>query len=137
MQAITLAIGKNGITFFAQHYLADALSALLGKMTPPDKSVPVPNFTGGVVGDSYDYSNIKIKLTGGSLRNFSAALNKVVQGVGKTTREMFLLTLTRKWNPAPHPMSRTVDPDQSVRPASASMLAHTSPARSVARFSIS
>ncbi len=82
MQAITLAIGKNGITFFAQHYLADALSALLGKMTPPDKSVPVPNFTGGVVGDSYDYSNIKIKLTGGSLRNFSAALNKVVQGVG-------------------------------------------------------
>ena len=82
MQAITLAIGKQGIDFFTQHYLADALSALLKKMTPPDKIVPVPNFTGGVTGDSYDYSNIKINLTGGSLLNFSAALNKVVQGVG-------------------------------------------------------
>ncbi len=82
MQAITLAIGKQGINFFAQHYLAGALSALLSKMTPPDKSVGVPNFTGGVVGDSYDYSNIKINLNGGSLRNFSAALDKVTQGVG-------------------------------------------------------
>ena len=98
MQAITLAIGKNGINFFAQHYLAGTLSALLGKMTPPDFPTTVPDFStvdplsigfGAIVLDAY--SNIQISLAQGFFSQFAPAYHSVSQGVSGDGKAAFSL----------------------------------------------
>ena len=48
MQAITIAIGKNGIQFFAQALIGDQLIQLVSRMAPPDKQIDIDSFTIGV-----------------------------------------------------------------------------------------
>ena len=93
MQAIAIGIGKTGINFFAQHYLVGTLLQLLGKLTPPPRTIPVPDF-------QYDpgpsvimkYSNISVLLANGGLHNFSPKFDSIVQGVDSKSTPIFTLT---------------------------------------------
>jgi hypothetical protein len=82
MQAITIAIGKAGYTFFAQRLLADKLARALQLLRPLDKdiSVPAPN---------EDYRNIWVRLRNGQLAGFAPAFQNIQQQSGGT----FVLTL--------------------------------------------
>lgn len=88
MQAVTLAIGKAGIDFFAQHYLVSQLLELVKKLNPPDKTIPIQDFSINSATSSDDYTRIRVALSKGSLSNFSPAFQKVVQG----TNGVFSLT---------------------------------------------
>ena len=92
MQAIAIGIGKNGITFFANHYLVATLLKLLGKLTPPPRTVTVPNFRWVLEGSRWDYSNISIALANGALQNFLPKFDSIVQGVDSKTKPIFTLT---------------------------------------------
>ena len=93
MQAITIAVGKNGINFFAQHYLSATLSNLLAQLAPPNKTIGVPNFNYSSGQDWWEYSNVSIGLSNGSLRNFSAAFQNVIQGVSQDGKNTPVFTL--------------------------------------------
>lgn len=79
MQAISIAIGKQGINFFTSQLIAGVAISKLDTLTPPDNLIEVPNFSGGGVGSGHDYSNVKIYLTNGSMSNFHPAFQQVVQ----------------------------------------------------------
>ncbi len=70
MQAITIAIGKAGISFFAQQLLASKITQILSSLVPPDKTLNVQQI-------DIIYStatNIVVNLTQGSLSQFQPAL---------------------------------------------------------------
>lgn len=93
MQAITIAIGKTGVNFFAQHYLSVTLQNLLAQMTAPNKTVPVPKFTYSSGQDWWDYSKISIGLSNGVLKNFNAIFQNVIQGVSNDGKNTPVFTL--------------------------------------------
>lgn len=71
MQAITIAIGKAGISFFAQQLLASKITQLLGTLVPPDKSLSVQQ-----IDITYSTAtNITVNLSQGSLSQFQPALS--------------------------------------------------------------
>lgn len=86
MQAITIAIGKAGINFFASQYLADSLIQHLKQLAPPDKNLTPPNITNNL--DTYD--NISIALSNGQLQGFVPAMGTPTQQSGGN----FLIPLT-------------------------------------------
>jgi hypothetical protein len=95
MQAITIAIGKAGVNFFAQQYLGDNLTNTLGKLKPPDNTISVANFEWSPDTDtSWSYSDISIELTDGALENFAPTYQGVVQGVTSDSKETPIFTLT-------------------------------------------
>ncbi len=77
MQAITIAIGKAGIDFFVQNFLVTKLTTLLKELTPPNKQLTVPDFTGE---GASKYQNIVVNLTQGSLPGFNPIFQSVTQG---------------------------------------------------------
>jgi hypothetical protein len=93
MQAIAISIGKNGINFFAQHYLVGTLLQLLGKLTPPDRAIPIPDFrwNDGTI-SYYKYSQISVSLANGGLHNFSPKFDAIIQGVDSKSTPIFTLT---------------------------------------------
>src|SRR5262245_53405930 len=93
MQAIAIGIGKNGVNFFAQKYLVGTLLQLLGKLTPPARTIPVPDFrwNDGTI-SYYQYSNISVLLSNGALHNFSPKFDSIVQGVDSKSTPIFTLT---------------------------------------------
>jgi hypothetical protein len=95
MQAITIAIGKTGIHFFAEKYLSVRLSNLLNQLKPPDRTVPVPDFMYMGAGGTEQYSKISIVLRDGSLKNFQAAYQGVTQGVSEDANKepIFILNM--------------------------------------------
>lgn len=99
MQAITISIGKAGILFFAQQYLVDSIHKLLGQVTPPNRTIPIPDF-GWIEGpeSTWGYTNISVALTNGSLSNFSPAFQSVVQGVSSATPPVPIFTLNFQAN---------------------------------------
>lgn len=76
MQAITLAIGKQGITFFTQHYLLPQIQAALAKLSPPDRSMNLPGF---LAEGGRQISKLNLSLTGGKLVNYAPAFQQVSQ----------------------------------------------------------
>lgn len=80
MQAISAAIGKTGIQFFAQHYLMGHLLTLLQNLAPPDKTFSVPDFETYAAPEQNTYSNIQINLNSGSLSNYSPNFGSISQG---------------------------------------------------------
>ncbi len=94
MQAITIAIGKTGIDFFAQHYLASAINQLLNNMAPPGRNIPIANFGWVESPDSqWGYKDISVELSNGKLQNFDSAFKSVVQGVTTDTPPVNIFTL--------------------------------------------
>jgi hypothetical protein len=78
MQAITVAIGKAGINFFAQELIAAELINSLSSLTPPGKNIPIGGF-------NIDYSsvaNLVINLTNGTLLNFDPVFQSISQQDG-------------------------------------------------------
>ena len=76
MQAITLAIGKQGISFFTQHYLLPHIQAALATLSPPDRSINLPDFqaSGGK-----DISRLNLTLSGGKLVDYAPVFDQVTQ----------------------------------------------------------
>lgn len=91
MQAITIAIGKNGIQFFIDQYLKKTLLDLLDKMNPPDYATTVPDFSATDPFSSPfqtitdQYSNINIRLSHGSFSQFAPAYTSATQGTSGNT----------------------------------------------------
>ncbi|HNM25967.1 MAG TPA: hypothetical protein PKL15_11075 [Saprospiraceae bacterium] len=81
MQAISIAIGKTGINFFAQHFLSSQLEQLLTKLKPADRNISVPNFSSQNGDVTLEVSNLSIALSNGSLAGFSPAFQNLVQGL--------------------------------------------------------
>nr|MDQ5824921.1 hypothetical protein [Chloroflexota bacterium] len=78
MQAITVAIGPAGVTYFANELVAVDLISALSQLKPPDRNIPIGRI-------DIDYSNaqdIRIRLNDGSLSNFSPTFQQVGQGSG-------------------------------------------------------
>ena len=76
MQNITLSIGKAGIDFFIQQLLADRILALVGQLSPPDKSFHFDLFTV----DGYSKAeNINIQLTQGKMLGLEPVFQSIVQ----------------------------------------------------------
>jgi hypothetical protein len=99
MQAITIAIGKAGVNFFAQHYLVGNLINLLNKLAPPNNTIPVPNFAWNPGPfTSWGYSNISIALSEGSLVNFAPTFQSVAQGVTSDSKKTPIFTVTLEAN---------------------------------------
>src|SRR5688572_4372001 len=93
MQAITIAIGKAGVNYFAHHYLIDNLIGLLSKLTPPGKSIDnIASFEWGIA-HRYKYSNISIRLDNGSLRGFTPGFQSLAQGVTSDAKKTPIFTL--------------------------------------------
>jgi len=93
MQAIAIGIGKNGINFFAKHYLVGNLLNLLARLTPPPRTVNVPNFRWVVdAGTKWEYSSVSIALDNGGLENFRPAFDSIVQGIDSNRTPIFTLT---------------------------------------------
>jgi hypothetical protein len=79
MQAITIAIGKAGINFFAQQLVAKELVNLLSGLKPPDKTISIGHIN---IAPYSSADNIVIKLTQGKLLNFSPAFQSITQQSG-------------------------------------------------------
>jgi hypothetical protein len=80
MQAITIAIGKAGINFFAQELVIKELLNLLSALKPPDRTIQVGDITWNQ--DSIKATNIVIYLTQGTLLNFSPRFQSISQQSG-------------------------------------------------------
>lgn len=97
MQAITIAIGKNGIQFFVNQYLKPALLDLLDNMKPPDYSTTIPDFNATdpfstpfqTITD--EYSNINIQLNQGSFSQFAPTYQSATQGTSGNGGAVFTL----------------------------------------------
>lgn len=87
MQAITVAIGKTGIKFFAQELVAKELVSLLSGLEPPDKKIPIPDII--FDSESEKATNIKIYLTQGELLDFTPDFADISQ----QTKGIFPLTM--------------------------------------------
>ncbi|MFT4254120.1 MAG: hypothetical protein QM608_16755, partial [Caulobacter sp.] len=97
MQAMTLSIGQVGIDFFAKTMIANHLVSQLAGIHPPDNAPKVANFSRSTFGAVYMYSNIKINLSNGSVRNFSPVYKSVKQlASGSPAGSQFQLLLDVK-----------------------------------------
>ncbi|HEY5980068.1 MAG TPA: hypothetical protein VIT41_10580 [Microlunatus sp.] len=79
MQAMTIAIGKTGITKFLSRYLGGVLIDGMTGIRPPDRQFPVPDFGNMGAGYSDSFSHIGVALSGGSLPGFKPAFGSAVQ----------------------------------------------------------
>jgi len=82
MQALTVAIGPKGITFFAQNLVSGELINCLSTLKPPDRNLTVPDITHYTAGYNFTISNIQISLTNGSLSGYSPTFSSVSQQAG-------------------------------------------------------
>lgn len=94
VQALTMAIGKKGIDFFANSLVSGVAVNQLKKLAPPNNAISVKNFSVFGFGYSSSYSNFKINLTNGRMNNFSPDYNGVTQtGGGNPAGSIFDLKL--------------------------------------------
>ncbi|MDI2124980.1 hypothetical protein [Yinghuangia seranimata] len=101
MQALSLAIGPAGITYFTQQLVAQQMTDELARITPPDRTIPIPPFTVGGFGYSDSYSNVAIVLSNGSLSGFAPKSGTVVQKSGgkfDLTLQAQAFTAHYKWH---------------------------------------
>lgn len=79
MQAITIAIGKKGIEYFAQMLVANKVTEKLGKMVPPNRDINIGGFSNYTFPRLYYYEDVKIFLTNGIMHNFHPGYKNVEQ----------------------------------------------------------
>ncbi len=79
MQAITIAIGKKGIELFTEQLVAGKAVALLQKLKPVDKTMPIDDFDDQGAGWTQFCSEIEIYLTNGSFTSFEPGYQSVGQ----------------------------------------------------------
>ncbi|MBO0902173.1 hypothetical protein [Jiella sonneratiae] len=94
VQALTMAIGKKGVSFFAEQLVSGIAVQQLKSLTPPNNTIDVGSFMVVGFGYSSSYSNFKIALTNGRLNNFSPAFSSATQtGGGDPAGSVFDLVL--------------------------------------------
>ncbi|MCC7505119.1 MAG: hypothetical protein IT259_07455, partial [Saprospiraceae bacterium] len=95
MQALTIAIGKKGITFFIGHYLLPTIQQLMGQLKPPDRTMNIPDFGWfpSPFGQVY-YSGILITMNNGVFYNFNSVYQGFSQGQTTDNPPVNLFTLT-------------------------------------------
>ncbi len=81
MQALSIGIGKTGIQFFAQQFLATQIANLLKDLTPPYRAITVDSFSYGSGNDTWTINNLNIQLSSGSMVGYAPAYGGVTQGV--------------------------------------------------------
>lgn len=79
MQAMTIAIGRTGVTKFLSRYLGGVLVDGLTGIHPPDRQFTVPDFSSMGAGWSESFSHIGVDLSGGSLPGFAPAFVSAAQ----------------------------------------------------------
>ncbi len=82
MQAITVAIGPVGVSYFGQSLLASELVGALGRLAPPPRSLTAPDFRKPEVGGYEDFSQIKINLSNGGFSAFAPTFGALQQQPG-------------------------------------------------------
>ncbi|HEX8745429.1 MAG TPA: hypothetical protein VF712_20055 [Thermoleophilaceae bacterium] len=82
MQAITVAIGPVGVSYFGQALLATELVGALGRLAPPPRSFTAPDFRKPEVGGYEDFSKIKIDLSQGGFSGFAPTFGGLLQQAG-------------------------------------------------------
>ncbi|HEX8085433.1 MAG TPA: hypothetical protein VF529_14160 [Solirubrobacteraceae bacterium] len=82
MQAITVAIGPAGISFFGQTLLASDLVGTLSRLAPPNRGIDAPDFKTTGAGFSDQYSRIHIDLSNGSFSGFAPVYHELAQQAG-------------------------------------------------------
>jgi len=93
MQALAIAIGKAGITKFAQQLIAQELVAAASSLQkPPDKSFAIPTFT------DVHYKNGTIALTGTSMTNFNPTFTAIVQNGATFTATVVATNFSANYN---------------------------------------
>jgi hypothetical protein len=71
MQAITIAIGKKGIEYFANSLVISVAIKNLSSMTPPNRIIDAPQIFKVLTGGTLSYYPILINLSHGSFINFN------------------------------------------------------------------
>lgn len=82
MQAITIAIGPVGVAYFGQTLLAADIVGALGRLAPPNRTIPAPDFRETGFGYSNDYSKIRIELSNGGFSGFTPQYGGLSQRAG-------------------------------------------------------
>ena len=87
LQGITVAISLSGLQYFINVLLVDEIARALQKVTPPNKTINVPDIeTSQFRGTSTWARNIVIALSSGSMSSFDPKFQSLVQGeYGKFT----------------------------------------------------
>ena len=82
MQAITIAIGKAGIQFFAQQFLSGQILNLLKTLQAPTRNITVPSFKySDLPGSTTTISSYSLELAQGQILNFTPSYSdEVTQG---------------------------------------------------------
>ncbi|HEX8734773.1 MAG TPA: hypothetical protein VF721_05575 [Pyrinomonadaceae bacterium] len=79
MRAITIAIGKTGIDFFAQKLVVKKLVNTLSALKPPDKTINIGGFVYDDWSLEFKAESIIVYLTQGKLLNFSPKFQSFAQ----------------------------------------------------------
>ncbi len=101
LQGLTVALSESGIEAFAEDLVADQIASQLAKLTPPDNSFPVKDFSVPDGNGSLNYEDIEITLSQGSLSGFAPTYKSITQGAGGTfslTMEAKSFTVSYNWN---------------------------------------
>src|SRR4051794_7928961 len=103
MQALSLAIGPAGITYFTQQLVAQQLINALAGLTPPLKTIPINDFNhswpDGTGGQSQDqYANVAITLSNGSLSGFRPGYQSITQSGGSFQLTLLANAFTANYN---------------------------------------
>ncbi|MEO3787246.1 hypothetical protein ABGB12_28300 [Actinocorallia sp. B10E7] len=98
MQALSLAIGPAGINYFAQRLVVQQMAKTLAGVQPPNRTIPIPNFSSLGFGYSDSYSKISIVLSNGTLSGFNPGYRQVTQkGGGQFDLTLLAQTFTAKY----------------------------------------
>ena len=83
MQAITIAIGKSGILFFAKQFLSNKIVTLLKTLQAPSRNITVPSFKYSEAPlSTTTVSNYSLELSQGQILNFAPDFaDQVIQGL--------------------------------------------------------
>ncbi|MEV6670061.1 hypothetical protein [Streptomyces sp. NPDC051162] len=79
MQALTLAIGPEGVKFFTRWLVNESLMSRLQQLKPPGRTINLPNFDTGA---STRCRNLQIVLSNSRLDDFRPSYQGVTQGNG-------------------------------------------------------
>ncbi len=79
MQALSMAIGKAGIDFFAQQFIGDKAAGILSGLTPAGKTMPIKEFTKRSPYSWNTYSKITITLSNGTMVDFHPQYQSIEQ----------------------------------------------------------
>jgi hypothetical protein len=79
VQAITVAIGPVGITYFGQTMLGSNLVTALGRLAPPNRSIDAPDIKTRGPKWTRDCTKIRIDLSGGGMSGFTPTYGGITQ----------------------------------------------------------